>query len=131
MSTVILNVYQGTGIANGDGSRRSLEKHGKLDDIRRFSTKKFGEDHDMHHNMALAENYSKPTKRGEYQYVSGVMGISYNPFLNPEAGDALMNFEVAEYSYMNFEVAELLKFGTEKIVEIDQTESERPSRSAT
>ena len=69
-SNVILKVYQSTGIARGDGSRQSLKKHGKLDEIRRFSNKKFGEYHDMHRNMALAENYSKPTKRGgggEYQ----------------------------------------------------------------
>ena len=42
---------------------------------------------------------------------------SYNPFLDPEAKAA----------YMNFEVAVLLKFWAEKIVEIDQTERERPS----
>ena len=67
--------------------------------------------------MALAEDYSKPTKRGEYQHVSGVMGIPYNPFLDPEAGAA----------YMSFEVAELLKFWTERIVEIDHTERENSS----
>ena len=59
----------------------------------------------------------RTTKRGEYQYVSGVMGIAYNPFLDSEDGNACMNFEVAE----------LLKFWTEKIVEIDPTKRERPS----
>ena len=59
----------------------------------------------------------KPTKRGEYQYVSGVRGIAYNLFLDSEPGNA----------YMNFEVAELLKFWTEKIIEVDPTERERPS----
>ena len=49
--------------------------------------------------------------------MSGVMGIAYNPFLDSEAGNA----------YMNFEVAELLKFWTEKIIAIDPTERERPS----
>ena len=68
-------------------------------------------------NLARAEEYAKPRKRREYQYVSGVMGIAYNHFLGSEAGNA----------YMNFEVVELLKFWTEKIVEIDPTEQERPS----
>ena len=45
------------------------------------------------------------------------MGMAYNLFLDPEAGA----------TYINFEVAELLKFWTEKIVEFDQTERERPS----
>ena len=49
--------------------------------------------------------------------MSGAMGIAYNPFLDSEAGNA----------YMNFEVAEFLKFWTEKIIEIDPTERERPS----
>ena len=71
----------------------------------------------MNRNLAQAEDYSKPTKRGEYQYVSGVVGIAYNPFLDSEDGNA----------YMNFEVAELLKFWTVKIIEIDLTKRERRS----
>ena len=69
VATVTLNVYQSTGIAKGDDSRQSLENHGKLDEIRSFSNKKFGEDNDVHHNLALAEDYSRPFKRGEYQCV--------------------------------------------------------------
>ena len=54
--------------------------------------------------MIEAEEYSKSSKRGEYQYVSGVMEKSYNHFLSTEARAA----------YLNFEVTELLKFWTEK-----------------
>ena len=89
-------MYQSTGIAKGKGSRQSLEKYGKFDEIRRFSNKKFGEDHYGHRNLALAEDYSRPTKRGVYQCVCGVMGIAYNPFLDSEAGNACINFDVAE-----------------------------------
>ena len=71
----------------------------------------------MYRGLALAEDYSRPTKREEYRYLSGVMGISYNPFLMAEAGAA----------YMNFESTELLKFWTEKIIEIDSTERRKPS----
>ena len=100
-----------------ESSRQSIENHGKLDEIRRFYYKKFEVWHDVHRNSARAKEYTKSTKRGEYQYVSGVRGIAYNPFLDSEAGNA----------YMNFEAAELLKFWTEKIIEIDPTERERPS----
>ena len=82
VSTVILNVYQSTGIEKEDDSRKSLENHRKLDEIRRFHNKKFEEGHDVHRNLALAEGYARPNKKGEYQYVSGVMGLAYNPFLN-------------------------------------------------
>ena len=117
VSTIILNVYQSTGIEKEDDSRQSLENHGKLDEIRKFYNKKFEEGHDVHRNLASAENYSRPNKRGEYQYVSGVMGIAYNPFLDSEAGSA----------HRNHEVTELLKFWTEKIIEIDSMEREKPS----
>ena len=63
VSTVILNMYQSTGIAKGDGSRQSLENHGKLDEIRRFSNKRLDEDHDVHRSKAVAEDCLKPTKR--------------------------------------------------------------------
>ena len=117
VSTVILNVYQSTVIEKEDGSRQSLESHRKLDEIRRFYYKKFEEKHDVHRNVASSGEYLKPNKKGEYQYVSGVMGMAYNPFLDLEAGGA----------HRNYEVAELLKFWTEKIIEIDTVERERPS----
>ena len=65
VSIVILNVYQSTGIEKEDDSRQSLEIHGKLDEIRRFHNKKFEEGHDVHRNLALAEDYSRPNKREE------------------------------------------------------------------
>ena len=117
VSTVILNVYQSTGNEKEDDSRQSLENHRKLDEIRRFHNKKFEEGHDVHRNLALAEGYVRPNKKGEYQYVSGVMGIAYNPFLNSEAASA----------YRNHEVAELLKFWTDKIIVVDPMEREKPS----
>ena len=115
VSMIILNVHQSTGIEKEDGSRLSLESHRKLDEVRRFYNKKFEEEHDVHRNLILPEQYSRLSEKGDYQYVSGVMGITYNPFLDSEAGGA----------HRNHEVAELLKFWTEKIVEIDATERER------
>ena len=114
VSAVILNVYQSTGIEKEDGSRQSLESHRKLDEIRRFYNKNFEEEPDVHRNLASSREYSRPNKKGEYQYVSGVMGMAYNPFLDSEAGDA----------HGNYEVAELLKFWREKIMEINAVERE-------
>ena len=118
VSAVILDVLgfsSSTGIEKEDGSRQSLESHRKIDEIRRFYNKKLEEKHDVHRNLASSGEYLKPNKKGEYQYVSGVMGTAYNPFLDSEAGGA----------HRNYEVAELLKFWTEKIREIDTVERER------
>ena len=97
ISAVILKVHQSTGIEKEDGSRQSLESHRKLDEIRRFYNKKFEEGHDVHRNLASSGEYSRPNKKGEYQYVSGVMGIAYNPFLDSEGGSAHRNHEVRSY----------------------------------
>ena len=88
ISAVILNVYQSTGIEREDGSRQSLEDHRKLNEIRRFYNKNFEGGHDVHLNLASSGEYSRPNKKGEYQNVSGVMGIAYNPSLDSEAGSA-------------------------------------------
>ena len=80
ISAVILNVFQSTGIEKEDGSRQSLENHRKLEGIRRFYNKKFEDGDDVHRNLASAGEYLRPNKKGEYQYVSGVMGKAYNPF---------------------------------------------------
>ena len=109
VSSVILNVYQ---IEKEDGSSpwRTMQNWMRSDGSRTKNLRRIM-------TCTVAEDYSRPTKRGEYQFVSGIMGISYNPFSDTEAGAA----------YMNFEVTELLKFWTEKVVEIDPTERERPS----
>ena len=117
VSTILMNLYQSTVIKKEDDSRQSLENNGKLDEIRRFYNKKLDEGHDVHRNLASAEDCSRPNKRGEYQYASGVMGIAYNPFLDSEAGS----------THKKHEVTELLKFWTEKIIEIDSMEREKPS----
>ena len=64
VSNVILNAYQSTGIEKEEIAR----DHGKLNEIRRFYNKKFQEGHDVHRNLTRAEDYSKPTKWGEYQW---------------------------------------------------------------
>ena len=69
----------------------------------------------VHRKLASSGEYSRPNKKGENQYMSGVMGIAYNPFLDSEAGSA----------HRNNEVTELLKFCTEMIIEIDTEERER------
>ena len=88
---VILIVYQ-KGIKKYDDTRQSLENHAKVDEIRRFLNKKFDSSHGVHRAIVVADEYSKPTKRGDYQFFSGVMGVSYNHFLSKEAGTACMKF---------------------------------------
>ena len=117
ISSIILIVYQSTGIEKEGDSRQSLENQAKIGDIRRISNQKFDSNRDVHLVLAVTEEYSKPTEREENQYASGVMGMSFDPLLSIEAGAA----------YMNFEVTELLKFWTENVIEFHTTDREKLS----
>ena len=107
---LILIVYQSAGIEKDIDSRQSLENRAKIDETSGFSNKKFDSSHDKHRAMIEAEEYSKPSKRGEYHNVSGAMGMSSNLFLSKEAGAACMDLH---------EVKDLLKFWKERITETD------------
>ena len=52
VSSVILSVYQSSGIEEDDDSRQSLENHVKIDEIKQFSDKKFDESRDLHRHLA-------------------------------------------------------------------------------
>ena len=80
ISTIFLNVYQNAGIERVDDSEQYLENHANIDEIRRFSNKKIDSSLAVHCVIIEAKEDSKPSKRGEYQYVSGVMGISFDSF---------------------------------------------------
>ena len=79
-SSIILNVYQNARIEKDDDSGQSLENHANIDEIQMFPNKKIDSSYDVRRAMIEAEECSEPSKRGEYQFVSGVMGISNNPF---------------------------------------------------
>ena len=58
-----VNVYQNTGIEKEDDSRKFLENHGKIDEIRRFFYKKIDDGHDVH-CLGLGGGLLKPTNAG-------------------------------------------------------------------
>ena len=115
VSNKIPIVYPNAGVEKDNDSWQSLEIHAKIDEIRRFSKKKFDCGHDVHRAMIEAEENSKSSKWGENQYISGVMWMSFNLFMSTDADAACLNFENTE----------LLKLCTEKIFEIDTPERER------
>ena len=95
-SNIILSVDQNAGIEKDNDFSQSLEIHAKIDEIRRFSNKKFDSGHDVHPAMIEAKKNSKFSKRGEKQNISGVMWMSFNTFLSTEAEAAYLNFENTE-----------------------------------
>ena len=78
-----------------------LEPMKKIDEIRRFSNKEL-------RLIKESSEYSGPIRKKSYSYVSGIIGIAYNPFLN----------EHIRGCFFDYEQAVLLRFWTPRIATI-------------
>ena len=81
-----------------------LEPMRKIDEIRRFSNKELR----LTKGSMGALPKSGPIKKKSYSYVSGIIGIAYNPFLSEDIRDC----------FFDYEQAVLLRFWTSRIVTI-------------
>ena len=79
-----------------------LEPMGKIDQIRRFSNK------ELRLTLPKSSEYCGPIRKKCYSYVSGIIGIAYNPFLNEDIRDC----------FFHYEQAVLLRFWTSRIATI-------------
>ena len=71
VSSVIVDVYQSEGTEKAEQTRKKLEKKSKIDEIRRFSSKKLDNSHDRCPSTKMkSEDLSKPSIEGENQLVS-------------------------------------------------------------
>ena len=85
-----------------------LELMGKIDEIRRFSNKELMLTKECMGAMPKSSEYCEPIRKNSYSYVSGIIGIAYNPFLNGDMRDC----------FFDYEQAVLLKFWTSRIATI-------------
>ena len=81
-----------------------LEPMRKIDKIRRFSNKELRLTKESMGALPKSSEYCGPIKVKSYSYVSGIVGIAYNPFLSEDIRD--------------YEQAVLLRFWTSRIVTI-------------
>ena len=85
-----------------------LEPMKKIDEIRRFSNKELRLTKESMGALPKSSEYCGPIKKKSYSYVSGIIGIAYNPFLSEEIRDC----------FFDYEQAVLLRFWTSRIVTI-------------
>ena len=84
-----------------------LEPMRKIDEIRRFSNKELRLTKESMGALPKSSEYCGPIKK-KYSYVSGIIGIAYNPFLSEDFRDC----------FFDYEQAVLLRFWTSRIVTI-------------
>ena len=85
-----------------------LEPMRKIDEIRRFSNKGLRLTKESMGALPKSSEYCGPIKKKSYSYVSGFIGIAYNPFLSEDIRDC----------FFDYEQAVLLRFWTSRIVTI-------------
>ena len=90
-----------------------LEPMRKIDEIRRFSNKELRHTKESMGALPKSSEYCGPIKKKSYSYVSGVIGIAYNPFLSEDERDC----------FFDYEQAVLLRFWMSRIVTIKSATS--------
>ena len=83
-----------------------LEPMKKIDEIRRFSNKELRLTKESMGVLPKSSEYCGPIKKKSYSYVSGIIGIAYNPFLSEDIRNC----------FFDYEQAVLLRFWTSRIV---------------
>ena len=90
-----------------------LEPMRKIDEIRIFSNKELRLAKESMGALPKSSEYCGPMKKKSYSYVSGIIGIVYNPFRSEDIRDC----------FFDYEQAALLRFWTSRIVTIKSVEN--------
>ena len=88
-----------------------LEPMRKINEIRRFSNKELKLTKESMGALPKSSEYCGPIRKKSYSYVSGVIGIAYNPFLS----------EDIRHYFFDYVQAVLLRFWKSRIATIRST----------
>ena len=72
-----------------------LETTKKIDEIRRFSNKELRLTKELMRAMPKSSEYFEPIRKKSYSYVSGIVGMAYNPFIDEDIRDCFFDYEQA------------------------------------
>ena len=104
----LLDMHQSKPMRVNMKEPEELEPMRKIDEIRRFSNKELRLTKESMGALPKSSEYCGPIRKKSYSYVSGVIGIAYNPFLSKDIRDC----------FFDYEQAVLLRFWTSRIATI-------------
>ena len=111
----LLDIYQSKPMRVNMKEPVELEPMKKIDEIRRFSNKELRLSKESMGALPKSCEYCGPIRKKSYSYVSGVIGIAYNPFLNEDIRDC----------FFDYEQAVLLRFWMSRIATIRSAANQR------
>ena len=91
----LLDIYQSKPMRVNMQEPAELEPMKKIDEIRRFSNKELKLLKESMGALPKSSEYCGPIRKKSYSYVSGVIGVAYNPFLNEDIRDCFFDYEQA------------------------------------
>ena len=70
-----------------------LEPMKKIDEMRRFSNKEMKLTKESMGALPKSSENCGPIRKNSYHYVSGIIGMAYNPFTNEDIRDCFFDYE--------------------------------------
>ena len=104
----LLDMHQSKPMRVNMKEPEELKPMRKIDEIRRSSNKELRLTKESMGALPKSSEYSGPIRKKSYSYVSGVIGIAYNPLLSEDIRDCIFDYEQAV----------LLSFWTSRIATI-------------
>ena len=99
-----------------DKESNDMESCRRLEEVRRYSNNELKVSRELIEAVRGQKDYSTLGKLKSFQYVSGIPGMAYNPFVNEGAGEA----------YFDYEQVVVLDFWVERVKEIGMLMMEQP-----
>ena len=112
----LLELYQDMPLAIPNKESNEMESYRRLEDVRRYSNKVLKVSRELIEAVRGQKDYATLGKLKSFQYVSGIPGMAYNPFVNEEAMEA----------YFDYEQVIVLDFWVERVKETSMLMVEQP-----
>ena len=112
----LLELYQDMPLTVPNKESNDMESYRKLEEVRRYSNKELKVSRELIEVVKGQKDFATLGKLKSFQYLSGIPGMAYNPFVNEEAREA----------YFDYEQVIVLNFWVERIKETGMLMVEQP-----
>ena len=89
----LLDIHQSKPILVNMKEPVELETMKKIGETRRFSNKELRFTNESKGALPNSSEYCGPIRKKLYSYVSGIIGMAYNPFINEDIRGCFFNYE--------------------------------------
>ena len=112
----LLELYQDMPLSIPSKESNDKESYRRLEEVRRYSIKELRVSRESIESVRGQKDYATLGKLRSFQYVSGIPGMAYNPFVDEEAREA----------YFEYEQVVVLVFWVERVKEAGMLMVEQP-----